>query len=239
MAGNRGVTCPRCGASTPLPDDLRVPSFACAFCHATLETAAFAGRAAVSADALIGHMQAAVADPARVMDAARSAPRFEGGSAESRPSACKHCGAAVAVPLDLHVRELTCAACGRTQPVSAHVSDEERFALDMARQVAGNEALKRLKAEGVPCTKCGARNPVPDDGSVQLVCRFCGAAVLLSDHVDASAVARQRLKHGVYEMRDALMAKQARRQRTTTIVVVAIVVVVLAGFIVANLLVRS
>lgn len=216
---SRGVTCSRCGASTPLPDDLTVPSFACAFCHAVLETAAYAGQAAVSADALLGYVGAALESG---VGAPESAPRFEGGSTSPRAASCRHCAAPVEVPLDVSVRELSCAGCGRRQPVSDYVSDEERFALDMQRQVAGNEALVRLRAEGVPCGKCGAKSAVPDDGSVQLVCPYCGATILLSDHVDASAVARARLKHGVY----------AVRSRRVNIVVGLIVV----GLVVFNLL---
>ena len=80
----------------------------------------------------------------------------------------------------------------------------------MARQVAGNEAWRRLLADGVACGRCGGVNAVPDDGSVQLACSFCGAAVLLSDHVDAGAVARHRLKHGVFAMRDEALAYASR-----------------------------
>lgn len=43
MAREHGVTCSRCGASTPLPDDLRTPTFSCAFCHGELQAAAYAG----------------------------------------------------------------------------------------------------------------------------------------------------------------------------------------------------
>ncbi|MBX3275348.1 MAG: hypothetical protein KF729_34095 [Sandaracinaceae bacterium] len=240
MSSDRGVTCSACGATTPLPDDLLVPTFACAFCHGTLSTAAHAGEAAVSADALVGHIERLAADPKAAManldESVRSAPRFEGGSREHREGTCVHCRAPVAVPLDLAVRELTCGACGRAQFVREHISDEERFRLDMARQVAGNEAYERLLAEGLACPKCGGHNPVPDDGSVQLICKFCRAAILLSDHVDESAIARHRLKHGVYAVRDELMRQQQGRQRTIGIAVAVIVVVVLGALIAANLL---
>lgn len=207
-----------------MPGDLRVATFECAFCHGVLQTAAFAGRAAVSADALVGHLQTAVGDPSTAAATAQHAPRFHGGSTESRPASCRHCGATIAVPLDLEVRELGCGSCHRTQPVSDYVSDAERFQLDMARQVAGNEALKRLQAEGVPCGRCGGRNRVPEDGSVQIVCSFCGAAILLSEHVDASAIARNRLKHGVFDLRDQLVRAQQERERRVRNVIIALVV---------------
>lgn len=216
----QGVTCHHCGASTPLPDDLRVPSFACAYCRAQLTTASYAGAAAVSADALMGHLGQVVRDRTPAHEAVANAPRFQGGSTETRPAKCLHCAAAVMVPLDLTVREFTCPACGRAELVNRYLSDAERFTLDMQRQVAGNEALKRLRAEGVSCSRCGGKNPVPDDGAVQIPCQFCRATILLSDHVDASAVARARLKHGVYAMRDAMIQQQAATNRKTTIIIV-------------------
>ena len=85
---------------------------------------------------------------------------------------CKRCGASVGVPLDLTVNQLTCGGCGTAQPVNAYISDGERFAMDMQRQVAGNDALKALKASGVPCTKCGGLNPFPPDGQIQTVCKL-------------------------------------------------------------------
>lgn len=226
MASDRGVTCPHCGASTPLPDDLRTPTFPCAFCKTVLETARFAGQAAVSADAVVGYMSEAIASK-RMPDAdsIASAPRFEEENQASRPAACLACGAQVQVPLNLRVHHLTCGACGRTQPVNGYISDQERFELDMARQVAGNEALKRLQAEGLSCTKCGGKNPIPADGSVQLPCKFCGATILLSDHVDEGAVARQRLKHGVFAMKDELMRQQEARDRRVRYGVIALFVV--------------
>ena len=91
MSSDRGVTCSACGAATPLPDDLLVPTFACAFCHATLTTADYAGEAAVSADALVGHIERLAADPKAAManldESVRSAPRFAGGSREHREGA--------------------------------------------------------------------------------------------------------------------------------------------------------
>ena len=231
----RGVTCHRCGASTPLPDDLRVAAFACAFCRAELATASYGGAAAVSADALLGHIGHVIGGNVPLAQAAAAAPRFQGGSTDARAATCQHCAAPIAVPLDLSIRELTCDGCGRTQAVNRYISDGERFALDMERQVAGNEAFKRLCAEGVPCSRCGAKNAVPEDGSVQLPCKYCKATILLSDHVDASAVAHARLKHGVFAMRDAVIQQQASRNRLTTIIVIGCVAGVLVVAIILGL----
>jgi len=186
----RGVDCSRCGASTPLPDDLRQPTFRCGACGAELSTAAFAGASAVSADALVGHVRAAVAgraDPA-------ATPRFDGG--------------------------------GSGGP----------GAFDPAGQIAGNQALARLRAEGVRCGGCGGLNPVPDDGSVQVVCRFCGAAVLLADHVDPAAVGRDRLKHGIFAFRDEVIRQQEARDRLVRNVILAAVGVIVLAIVAAALL---
>jgi hypothetical protein len=232
----QGVTCHQCGGSTPLPDDLRIPVFTCNFCRAELRTASYAGAAAVSADALLGHVRAVIGGATPVTSAAATAPRFQGGSPLTRAAECHHCRAPVDVPLDLRARELTCTRCGRTQPVNQYISDEERFALDMQRQVAGNEAFARLRAEGVPCGKCGAQNSVPDDGSIQLTCKFCRATILLSDYVDASAIARARLKHGVFAIRDEARRKQAERDKVVKKVVVIGVVFLFAISILVGIL---
>ncbi len=233
----RGVRCPRCGASTPLPDDLRVPSFACAFCHGMLETAQFAGVGAVSADALLGHMEKMIANPsADLAESIRAAPRLRGGSTESRPDRCKHCGAEVAVPLDVEIGTFVCGGCGRTEQVDRYIPDAERFELDMQRQVAGNQELARIKAEGAPCGNCGALNAVPSDGSIQFVCTSCGAAILLSAHVDASAIARDRLAKGVFAMRDEMIREQEARDRKVRRIVGVVIGVVLVFVLGINLL---
>lgn len=213
-----------------MPEDLRIPSFSCGFCKATLQTAAYAGAGAVSADALVAHMRQQIASPpADLREAIASAPKFRGESKDFNPSQCVSCKAPVQVPLDLTAKQLRCGSCGHEQWITQHISDGERFQLDMQRQVAGNEALKAIERDGVPCTKCGGRNEVPKDGSVQIACRFCGATVLLADHVDASAVARSRLKHNVFAMRDELMQQQKERDRKVTIIIVALVALVIAG----------
>lgn len=234
MKIERGVTCPRCGASTPLPHDLRAPSFACAYCHATLETAAFAGGAAVTADALLGHMRAAVAAPEGALASIAQAPRFEDENTETRDARCRHCQAPVAVPMNLRVHTLTCGSCGRAQAVSDYVSDRERLEADMARQIAGNEALTRLRAEGVACPRCGGQNAVPEGASVQFPCRFCGAAVLLADHADAGAVARQRLRDNVFALRDEMVAAQQRKDRRLLAAILAVVGCIAVAAVIAN-----
>jgi len=229
MIPSRGVSCPACGASTPLPADLRTPTFVCLFCKASLETARFAGAAAVSADALAGYIRGAASGERPVEQVVREAPRFEGESTATRASHCTRCKAPVLVPMALTVRSLTCAACGAAQPVSAHVSDQERLAADMARQMEGNAALKRARQEGLSCKGCGGHNPVPPEASLQFPCRFCGVVVLLTDHVDASAVARHRLAGDVFAFRDELVREAAARDRKLRNVILAVVgVVVLA-----------
>ncbi|HVJ88428.1 MAG TPA: hypothetical protein VM580_01415, partial [Labilithrix sp.] len=171
-----------------------------------------------------------------VASSAESAPRFHGGSPLSRPAECRHCRAPVAVPLDLQIHELTCKGCGRTQRVNQYISDGERFALDMQRQVAGTEAVARLRAAGVSCGNCGGKNPVPDDGSVQLTCNFCRATILLSDYVDASAIARSRLKHGVFAVRDEALRKHSERDKLVTKIVVGGVVLFVSLMILAGIL---
>ncbi len=239
MAVDRGVTCKACGGSTPLPADLTVSSFECQFCRAPLDTRAHAGAQAVTADHLASHLRglAARADEAvREPYDPRAAPVFEDHNTATRAATCTACGAGVAVPLDLRVHQFSCAACGRQHRVADYVSDQERLELDMARQVAGNEALRRLQAEGVACTKCGGKNEVPSDGSVQLACRFCGASILLSDHADAGAVARARLKDAVFEVREELMFKEMERQRTRKIALIAFVLISLGVFGTLNVL---
>jgi hypothetical protein len=231
----RGVTCHRCGASTALPEDLRVRTFGCTFCGAEIETASVVGREAVSADALLDHIARNVASRGDLGEMARSAPRFEGGSAGTRAARCMRCDAPVEVPLDVTVHHFVCGGCGSNEPVVAYVSDKERLEIDMARQIAGNEAFKRLKAEGVPCVRCAGKNAVPDDGSVQLVCRFCNATILLTDHVDPSAIARSRLKHGAYAMRDQARAANEASQRRARMISIGIVVAIVVLIAVVNL----
>ncbi|MDO9019866.1 MAG: hypothetical protein Q7V43_23280 [Myxococcales bacterium] len=223
-----------------MPDDLRTPTFACAFCRGELRTADYAGVAAVSADALLGHVRAAVALPTAdaAIEASRSAPRFQETSTATRAAQCLKCAGPVEVPLDLYQNQFTCPGCHAVQAVNDYVSDKERLELDMARQVAGNEAYRRLLAEGVACGRCGGANAVPDDGSVQLTCSFCGAAVLLSDHVDAGAVARHRLKHGVFAMRDEALRANAAHTRKVNTVVAVVVALVVVGVVVVNLVAR-
>ncbi len=224
----RTVQCPRCGASTPLPEDLLTKEFACAYCHHALATVDFAGAAAVSADALVDHIERAVASPGSVVDAARAAPKFQGDNAEVRASACVHCLAPVEVPMDLTINFITCGACGREQAIERHVSQKERLEADMERQVAGNRALDAFYADGVSCTSCGGHVTFPDDGSVQIACPHCQTTLVASQWVDASAVARRRLKHAVFAMRDELVEQQRTKDRSTAIAILVVVGLVVA-----------
>ena len=140
------------------------------------------------------------------------------------------------MPLDLRAKTVHCQGCGSTQPVAAYISDRDCFAMDMARQVAGNQALKQLRAEGVTCPQCGAKNAVPDDGSVQVPCAYCRTPILLSAFVPADAVARSRLKHGLGDFRHAVELKAKEQARRNLIIVLVVVGVVTAGIIVAGVI---
>jgi hypothetical protein len=128
----------------------------------------------------------------------------------------------------LRIKTFECPTCRRTEFVNAYISDGERMALDVKRQMAGNAALKQLRADGVPCHRCGAKNPVHDPTAVQIVCAYCRAAILLSDHVAADAIARARLKEGLYGMMDDLQRGQKERDRRVLIGVLVGVGVALA-----------
>jgi DNA-directed RNA polymerase subunit RPC12/RpoP len=145
----------------------------------------------------------------------------------TRASRCLRCGAAIQVSLDLRVHEVRCAGCGHVEGVAAHVSDAERMQLDMQRQIDGNEAYKRLIAEGVPCGRCGGKNEVLGDGSVQVVCRFCAHTILLRDYVDEDAIARRKLRTEALAMRDGLRDKQKKSESRVALIVVSLVVVVI------------
>jgi hypothetical protein len=237
MSVDRGVTCYHCGASATLPEDLRTPTFTCSFCTTVLETARYAGSMAVSADALAAHLHQGLAKAAAGkldLDAhIASAPRLEHGSAGHRTMPCRLCQAPLAVPLDVTVHGVTCQTCNHPQRVADYISDRERFEIDMQRQVAGNEALKRLEAEGAPCTKCGGHTPVPERGLVQLACVHCGATILLQDHVDASAVARHRLAQQVFASMGEARVAHDKQKRTRDNLILG---VMLAGFGIAALI---
>jgi hypothetical protein len=236
----RGVTCPQCGGSTPLPDDLRVPTFACSFCHATLETAAFAGRGAVTAEGIARHLEGALDMTAReAIDGASSLQRFEDRNTDHREAPCKLCGATLHVPLALEVHVVTCGGCGREQRIDVYVSDAERLDLDLTRQREENAALDRLIASGVACGRCGGHNAVPDDGSAQLVCTHCRAAILLAEHVPAGAIARRRLKHAALGFRDAALAHDAANQAHARRVGLIVLVLCVVGAAIAIALTSS
>jgi DNA-directed RNA polymerase subunit RPC12/RpoP len=210
----QGVTCSRCGAGTPLPDDLRTPAFECAYCHAQLSTAAYAGKDVVSAE----QMRAQMTNPRAAQPATPHA--FINTRTQAAP--CVHCGVVLQVPLDMRAKTVDCPACKRVEPVQRYFADGQRLMLDMQRQIAGNQALARLGTDGVPCSRCGGLNPVTEAAAVQVVCRYCGAPILLSDHVDTSAVARSRLKLGIQEMRGA-MTEQQRKQKRLNLIITGVV----------------
>jgi hypothetical protein len=178
------------------------------------------------------HMRAIGENPRQL--AQMPMPRFESGNTATRPSTCRFCQAPVAVPLDLRVKTFECPSCRRTDAVEMHVQGKERFLLDMQRQVAGNQALAKLRAEGVVCHACGARNAVVDPAAVQVVCTHCRAVILLSDHVASDALARARLKLGLGELRAGIARSQQREARITTIVVVTVILLAAVGGLVAT-----
>lgn len=220
-----GVTCSHCGASTPLPSDLRIPTFSCAYCHGELETAKFAGEGAVR-----------VAEMGAFMDAALSAgttdglvaPKLLHGTAGFRTMPCSTCQAPLEVPLDITVNKVTCGGCNRTFPVASYIGDAERLTIDMARQVAGNEELKRLVAEGLRCRKCNAHNAVTEPIEVQQTCTSCGGVILLSDFVPSDAVDRARLKAAAFGIRDRAMAMNAAHGRRNALIIAGLLGVVIA-----------
>jgi hypothetical protein len=232
----RGVECKACGASTPLPDDLRVPTFQCAFCNAQLQTVAYVGETAQAADEMRAFFQRAVQTP-NDLGVAPKLPTANRGA--SRPSRCRKCGGAIDVSLDMRVHQVTCGACGHADAVNAHISDGERLQLDMARQISGNDALKRLRVEGVACGRCGGKNPVLDDGAVQIICSQCAQPILLADHVDPDALARSRLKHAALELRAGIKAKQKNESRTVGIVLGIVFGVIAIGTVIALIVGRS
>ena len=78
------VECRSCGASTHFPDDLTVPVFRCRYRHDELVTKDYAGAAAVSADALIEHIDRAVSTKMSASESVAQAPRFEDRSRGDR-----------------------------------------------------------------------------------------------------------------------------------------------------------
>jgi DNA-directed RNA polymerase subunit RPC12/RpoP len=194
-----------------------VPTFACAYCHEPLSTAAYAGRDVVSAEEMRAHFAGLLANPG-----ATPAPQPVFVNTRTEPRPCVHCGAALQVPLDMRAKTVACPACGRTEPVARYLSDAQRLLLDAQQQIAGNQALARLRAEGVPCSRCGARTPVTEQAAVQVICQYCKAPILLSEHVDTSAVARSRLRLGVDQLR-ASIAEQERKQKRLGLIITAVV----------------
>lgn len=218
-----GVKCSTCGASTPLPSDLRVPTFECQYCHARLETAKYAGEGAVRVDEMGAFMNAA-------LDAGTTdglvAPKLVHGTAGFQKHPCFACKTELDVPLNVTISMVTCPACGREAHVNRYISDADRLMIDQARQIAGNEELKKLQATGMNCRKCNAHNSVAEPIEVQQLCASCGAVILLSDYVPPDAIDRARLKAQVFGIRDRAMAMQAKSGRTTALVILSIILVI-------------
>lgn len=228
----RSVRCIQCGSGVPLPDDLRTPTFTCPFCRAELSTAHYAGEVAVSADQLRGYMGDVLAGEKPL---GAPAPRFVDTNTAMHADVCKRCGSAVQVPLALEVHLFTCAGCGVEQRVVDYVSDEVRLDLDMERQQKGNQALRDLRAEGLACRSCGGHNAVPDDGSLQLVCRFCGQPILLTEYVDEGALSRARMRHAVEEMKEQMRAREDEELRTNRLIGIVVAVIAVIAIVVTNL----
>lgn len=236
----KGVRCPSCGGSTPLPDDLRVPTFACAFCRAPLETAAFAGKGQVSAEGLARHLEGLLDMTASdAMAGAQTLTPLEDRNLATRDASCLLCGGAVRVPLALEEKVFACDACGREQAIARYVSDEERMRLDLDRQVAENESLDRLIATGVACGRCGGHDPVPDDGTPQFLCSHCGTTILLVQYVAPGALARRRLRRAALGLRDEAVSRQNAAEARARRVPQMIVGLVLLGIAVAAVLALS
>lgn len=219
------MTCSQCGASTPLPADLRIPTFHCAYCNAALSTTAYAGVGAVRVDEMGAFFNAVVESGSAE---GHVAPKLVHGTAGMRRMPCFACTAEIEIPLDVTISRVTCTSCGRDAAVNRYISDVERLQIDMARQVSGNAELKRLIAEGVQCKRCNAQNTFGDPVPVQLECTSCRGVILISDYVASDAVDRSRLRANAYAMRDNLIAKRTASGNRNAIVIVAIIVVVIA-----------
>ena len=152
-----GVTCEHCGGSTPLPDDLRVPHFACRYCEARLTTARYAGKVA-SADAHIGWItnqldgqgnsapfEAADIGHGKMSAEERWAHEMK-RSAEltaaisevrARGLDCHECGANNTCP-PLHQAQRPCASCGTVLLLTSYLPED---AVTRARLGHGAAAL--------------------------------------------------------------------------------------------------
>lgn len=222
-----GVVCTQCGASTPLPEDLRVATFACQFCRAELSTASYAGVGAVRVDEMRAFFNAVVEAPSALKSI--QPPKLVHGDGGTREGKCAHCGAPLAIPLTITTHSVTCASCGKTEPINRYIGDAERMQLDIDRQVAGNQAVAELLRTGVSCPKCGAPNALSEPISVQHLCTTCGHAILLSDFVPADAIDRARLKQIAHELKRGIAAQAAARQRASRFIVIGVIALVLVA----------
>ncbi len=211
-----------------------MPTFACQFCAAELSTEKYAGTGAVRADEMRAYLHGLLEQPGAIPEA----PKLVHGDGGTREAQCAHCGATLVVPLTITVSTVRCDACGKSEPVNRYVSDGERLKLDMARQIAGNQALAELVRTGMHCPKCGAHNVIAQPVPVQVACSTCRHAILLSDFVPADAIDRARLKHSVLGLKEGITARQTQRARTERYVVLAVFLVVGIAAVIVLLLSR-
>lgn len=184
-----GVTCAHCGGQTPLPEDLRVPTFTCRYCKQPLETVRYAGESVQ-----VDH-QMAFADEAMdgvfnffsnpgVMPIANVMPDVV------RP--CRRCGQPVTMSLMFQDAAANCSHCGLSSTISDYLTEEQQSALRDEAYEKDAEALQAVRAHGVGCRTCGANNPAPPAATGQSICHHCGAVLLLSDYLPEHLVARVR-----------------------------------------------
>ena len=165
-----------------------------------------------------------------------NAPRFRGGRRVARggvPAVPRP----LAIPLDLSVRELTCGGWAPSTRERA-ASRRERFALDMQRQSAGNEALARVRAEGVICGRCGASNAVPGRRGGAVPCASCKAPILSQTTSTPARSLGRAWRTACAGCAEALLRHAARNRLVLKIALGAVVVVALALALV-RLLARS
>ena len=108
---SQGVTCSRCGGSTPLPADLRVPSFRCSACGGELATAHYLNQDIASAE----HFSRSICTKSARIVSPRDRPRASSRRTlrDTRAANCRHCNGAIQVPLALREKTVTCPTCHR------------------------------------------------------------------------------------------------------------------------------
>jgi hypothetical protein len=138
------------------------------------------------------------------------------------PFACKLCGApgAIAMPGDIAVRSVRCAACEREQLVNQYASGAQQIFEEVARiQAAKAERDEKLQ-RGVVCSGCGGTMALPADPSIDAFsCRFCGKQHLVSEFLDAKLLANQRLRADLRARVDQAQAEGAARDKRIVVLV--------------------